>query len=60
MIVAWQVPLGKQASAAESVVNAITNPIESRSGRIVQLFNDLSGGSGNFHKFGGTLPSAAT
>lgn len=56
VIVAWQVPLGKQASAAESVIDSITNPIEARSGRIVQLFNDLSGGSGNFHKFGGTLP----
>ena len=55
VVVAWVVPLGKQASAAESVLNAITNPIEARSGPIVSLFNDLSGGSGNFHKFGGTL-----
>src|SRR5690606_25625423 len=54
--VAWMVPLGKQASAAEAIVDRVVEPITERAETLARLFPGISTGvSGNFHTFGDTL-----
>ncbi|HCU99740.1 MAG TPA: hypothetical protein DGL25_00940 [Dehalococcoidia bacterium] len=56
VVIAWQVPLGKQADAIDSTINYVTKPIEEALEPLNRLVLDLAGGGGNFHKFGRTLP----
>ena len=56
VVIAWQVPLGKQADAIDTTIEYVTNPIEDALEPVSQLFNNLAGSGGNFHKFGRTLP----
>ncbi len=56
VVIAWQVPLGKQADAIDSTINYVTDPIETAIEPLTRLFHDLAGGGGNFHKFGRNLP----
>ena len=56
VVIAWQVPLGKQADAIDKTINTVTDPIEDAFEPLGRLFHDLAGGGGNFHKFGRNLP----
>ncbi len=56
VVIAWQVPLGKQADAIDNAIDYVADPIEDAFEPLSRLFNDLAGGGGNFHKFGRTLP----
>lgn len=56
VVIAWQVPLGKQADAIDSAIDYVTDPIEDAVEPLTRLFHDLAGGGGNFHKFGRNLP----
>ncbi|MYK25396.1 MAG: transglutaminase domain-containing protein, partial [Dehalococcoidia bacterium] len=56
VVIAWQVPLGKQADAIDTTIDYVTDPIEAALEPVSRLFNDLAGSGGNFHKFGRTLP----
>ncbi len=56
VIVAWQVPLGRQADAIDSAIEYVTKPIDAVVEPLDRFFTDIAGGSGNFHKFGRNLP----
>ncbi len=56
VVIAWQVPLGKQADAIDSTIEYVTAPIEDAIEPLTRLFHDLAGRGGNFHKFGRNLP----
>ena len=56
VVIAWQVPLGRQADAIDTTIDYVTDPIEAALEPVSRLFNDLAGSGGNFHKFGRTLP----
>ncbi len=57
VIVAWNVPLGNQATAVESVFNAVTKPLSGQSDHFVRLFHNIDSRKGaNLHSFGDTLP----
>ncbi|HMO94812.1 MAG TPA: transglutaminase-like domain-containing protein, partial [Tepidiformaceae bacterium] len=57
VIFAWQVPLGNQANAVESVFNAVTKPFSGQSDHLVRLFHNIDSRKGaNLHGFGDTLP----
>jgi len=56
VVIAWQVPLGKQADAIDSAIDTVTDPVEEAFEPLSRLFHDLAGGGGNFHKFGRNLP----
>ena len=58
LIGAWLVPLGKQASAAETIADKLVSPISDQTeGLALRLFHDIRvNRSGNFHKFGETMP----
>ena len=56
VVIAWQVPLGKQADAIDSAIDTVTDPVEEAFEPLTRLFHDLAGGGGNFHKFGRNLP----
>ena len=56
VVIAWQVPLGKQADAIDTAIEYVTDPIEDAIEPLNRVFTDLAGGGGNFHKFGRTLP----
>ena len=56
VIAAWQVPLGKQADAVDTLVDKVTSPITDNSDTLMRLFHGVDANrSGNFHKFGSTL-----
>ncbi len=55
VVIAWQAPLGKQASAIDATINFVTEPIEGALEPVSDLFVNLAGGGGNFHKMGRTL-----
>ena len=56
VVIAWQVPLGKQADAIDSAIESVTDPIGEALEPLNRVFTDLAGGGGNFHKFGRNLP----
>ncbi len=57
IIGAWMVPLGKQANAVESVVDAIVEPATERSETLTRLFHNIDSRKGaNLHNFGSVLP----
>lgn len=57
IILAWQVPLGTQASAAEKVIDLATRPFSPLSNDFTRLFHNVDSRKGaNLHAFGDTLP----
>lgn len=57
VVVAWWLPLGNQAKAAESVFDTLLRPITSQSDQLVRLFHNIDSRRGaNLHTFGNTLP----
>lgn len=57
MVLAWSVPLGTQAAAAERTVDTVTSPFSGLTERMARVFHNVdAGNSGNFHKFGDALP----
>ena len=56
VVIAWQVPLGRQADAIDTTIDYVTDPIEDAIEPLTGFFNNLAGSGGNFHKFGRTLP----
>ena len=56
VVIAWQVPLGRQADAIDTTIEYVTEPIEQALEPLNRFFYNLAGGGGNFHKFGRTLP----
>lgn len=57
IVVAWMVPLGKQASAIEGTFDAVAKPLTSRSEDFVRLFHNIDSRKGApLHSFGNTLP----
>jgi len=57
MLLAWAVPLGTQAAAAEKTVDVVTSPFSGVTERLGRVFHNVdAGSSGNFHKFGDSLP----
>lgn len=56
VVIAWQVPLGRQADAIDATIDYVTEPIEQALEPLDRFFYNLAGGGGNFHKFGRTLP----
>lgn len=57
MALAWAVPLGTQAAAAERTVDTVLSPFSGVTERMGRVFHNVdAGNSGNFHKFGDALP----
>jgi len=57
VVIAWQLPLGNQARAAESIFNTLARPFTSQSDQFVRLFHNIDSRRGaNLHTFGNTLP----
>ncbi len=55
VLVAWQLPIGRQAAATERALSAVASPFQRLADPVEGLFANLAGGGGNFHKFGTTL-----
>ena len=56
VVIAWQAPLGKQADAIDATIDFVSKPVQGALEPLNDLFVNLAGGGGNFHKFGRTLP----
>ncbi|MCX7617346.1 transglutaminase domain-containing protein [Tepidiforma sp.] len=57
VVLAWWLPLGNQAKAAESVFDTLARPFTSQSDQLVRLFHNIDSRRGaNLHTFGNTLP----
>ncbi|WP_322819608.1 transglutaminase domain-containing protein [Tepidiforma sp.] len=57
VVIAWSLPLGNQAKAAESIFDTLLRPITSQSDQLVRLFHNIDSRRGaNLHTFGNTLP----
>ncbi|MEX2081864.1 MAG: transglutaminase domain-containing protein, partial [Dehalococcoidia bacterium] len=57
LVVAWQLPIAREAGAAQSLVSAVTKPFEPLNQHAIRLFHNINGASGgNFHNFGDSLP----
>lgn len=57
IVLAWQVPLGTQAKAAENIVSLATKPFAPLSDDFTRLFHNVDSRKGaNLHSFGDTLP----
>lgn len=59
VVLAWSVPLGKQANAVKNLSLFILQPFEGFTNDVTRLFSNVNlqfGGSGNFHKFQAVLP----
>ncbi len=56
VVIAWQLPIGRQAAATERALSAVASPFQRLADPVERLFANLAGGGGgNFHKFGTTL-----
>ncbi len=57
VVIAWWLPLGNQARAAESIFDTLVRPLTSQSDQLVRLFHNIDSRRGaNLHTFGNTLP----
>ncbi len=57
LVLAWQVPIAKQAGFATSLIENMSRPFEPLNDRALRLFHTIDGGrSGNHHTFGDSLP----
>lgn len=57
VVFAWNIPLGNQANAVESMFNTVTKPLSGQSEHLVRLFHNIDSRKGaNLHGFGDTLP----